>query len=46
MAMSSAQRQAAFRARHLKDENGKGERLSLVIDLHAGARAGRSLLRP
>ena len=35
MAMSSEQRQAAFRARHLKDENGKGERLSLVIDLHA-----------
>jgi hypothetical protein len=35
MAMSSAERQAAYRERHLKDENGKGERLSLVIDLHA-----------
>ncbi|MFM0134323.1 MULTISPECIES: hypothetical protein [Paraburkholderia] len=35
MAMSSAERQAAYRERHLKDENGKGERLGLVIDLHA-----------
>ena len=35
MAMSGAERQAAYRERHLKDENGKGERLSLVIDLHA-----------
>ncbi len=35
MAMSGAERQAAYRERHLKDENGKGELLSLVIDLHA-----------
>lgn len=35
MAKSNAERQAAYRARHLKDENGKGERLNLVIDLHA-----------
>lgn len=35
MAKSSAERQAAYRMRHLKDEDGKGERLNLVIDLHA-----------
>ena len=35
MAKSNAERQAAYRARHLKDEGGKGERLNLVIDLHA-----------
>lgn len=35
MAKSNAERQAAYRARHLKDENGKGERLNLVIDLQA-----------
>jgi hypothetical protein len=35
MNKSNAQRQAAYRARHLKDDNGKSERLNLVIDLHA-----------
>ncbi len=35
MSQSNAQRQAAYRARHLKDDNGKGERLNLVIDLQA-----------
>jgi hypothetical protein len=35
MAKNSAQRQAAYRERHLKDENGKGERLNLVVNLHA-----------
>ncbi|HEU4855302.1 MAG TPA: hypothetical protein VFS89_08465 [Nitrosospira sp.] len=35
MAKSNAERQAAYRTRHLKDEDGKGERLNLVIDLHA-----------
>jgi len=35
MATSNAQRQAAYRARHLKDENGKSERLNLIVDLHA-----------
>ena len=35
MAKSNAERQAAYRTRHLKDENGKGERLNLVIDLQA-----------
>ena len=35
MAKSNAERQAAYRARHLKDEDGAGERLNLVIDLHA-----------
>jgi len=32
---SNAQRQADYRARHLKDENGQLERLSLLIDFHA-----------
>ena len=35
MAKSNAARQAAYRARHLIDEDGTGERLNLVIDLHA-----------
>lgn len=35
MAKSNAERQAAYRARHLQDECGKGERLNLVIDLQA-----------
>jgi hypothetical protein len=32
---SNAQRQAAYRARNLKDENSQLERLSLLVDLHA-----------
>jgi coenzyme F420-reducing hydrogenase alpha subunit len=32
---SNAQRQADYRARHLKDENSQLERLSLLVDLHA-----------
>lgn len=32
---SNAQRQADYRARHLKDENAELERLSLLVDLHA-----------
>ena len=32
---SNAQRQANYRARHLKDENSQLERLSLLVDLHA-----------
>lgn len=32
---SNAQRQADYRARHLKDENSQLDRLSLLIDLHA-----------
>lgn len=35
MAKSNAERQAAYRARHLKDVEGKGGRLNLVIDIHA-----------
>jgi len=35
MAMSNAQRQAAYRARHLVHEDGQGERLNAVVDLHA-----------
>ena len=35
MAQSNAQRQAAYRARHLKDENGTGERISLLVAVHA-----------
>ena len=35
MAQTTAERQAAYRARHLHDEGGTGERLNVVIDLHA-----------
>ena len=35
MAQTNAQRQAAYRARHLKDESGTDERISLLVDLHA-----------
>ena len=35
MAQSNAERQAAYRARHLKDENGTDERLNLLVDIHA-----------
>ncbi len=35
MAQTNAQRQAAYRTRHLKDENGTSERISLVVDVHA-----------
>jgi len=34
MAKSNAQRQAAYRARHLKNEDSLGERLNLIVDLH------------
>ena len=34
MAKSNAERQAAYRARHLKDEGGKCELLNTVINLH------------
>ncbi|MHB1301809.1 MAG: hypothetical protein ACYCY8_13225 [Burkholderiales bacterium] len=33
MAKSNAKRQADYRARHLHDVDGKGERLNMVIDL-------------
>lgn len=35
MTKSNAERQAAYRVRHLKAKEGRGERLNLVIDLHA-----------
>ena len=35
MAMSNAQRQAAYRQRHLHNEDARAERLNLVIDVHA-----------
>lgn len=35
MAKSNAERQAAYRVRHLKDKGAKAERLNLVIDFHA-----------
>lgn len=35
MSKSNAQRQAEYRARHLQHEDGMGERLNLVINLHA-----------
>jgi len=34
MATTSAERQAAYRTRHLKSIEGKGERLNTVIDMH------------
>ena len=34
MATSNAQRQAAYRARHLTSEEGQGERLNLIVDIH------------
>ena len=34
MAQTTAERQAAYRARHLHDEGGTGERLNVVINLH------------
>ena len=35
MAKSNAERQAEYRIRHLKNDEGKGELLNMVIDLHA-----------
>jgi len=35
MAMNNAERQAAYRARHLNAKAGNGERLNLIIDLKA-----------
>jgi hypothetical protein len=35
MTMSNAQRQAAYRARHLFDEAAQGERLNVVLDASA-----------
>ena len=35
MVLTSAQRQAAYRARHLKDEDGKGERLNMIVSATA-----------
>ena len=35
MAKTAAERQAAYRRRHLKDEHAKAERLNAVIDVHA-----------
>jgi hypothetical protein len=34
-ALTNAQRQAAYREKHLKSEDGTGERLNVVIDVHA-----------
>ncbi|MGH8761629.1 MAG: hypothetical protein ACREUR_00155 [Nitrosospira sp.] len=35
MTKSNAERQAAYRLRHLKAKEGRGGRLNLVSDLHA-----------
>jgi hypothetical protein len=35
MGKSNAQRQAEYRERHIKAEEGQGVRLSMVVDLHA-----------
>jgi hypothetical protein len=37
MATSNAERQAAYRAKHLKAVDGQGERLNVIVDLHAKA---------
>jgi hypothetical protein len=34
MAKTNAQRQAAYRMRHLKNDDSIGERLNLIVDLH------------
>ena len=34
MVQTNAQRQAAYRARHLKDVEGTGERISVLVDAH------------
>ena len=38
---TNAERQQAYRLRHLKDETGQGERLSVVVDLQAKRALGR-----
>jgi macrodomain Ter protein organizer (MatP/YcbG family) len=38
---TAAERQRAYRQRHLKDEAGSGERLSMVISVSAKAKLGR-----
>jgi hypothetical protein len=35
MAKTNAQRQSEYRERHLKDENGHGDRLNIVLHFHA-----------
>ena len=35
MAKTNAQRQSEYRQRHLKDENGHGDRLNIVLHFHA-----------
>ena len=35
MAQTTAERQAAYRARHLHDEDGKGQRLNVIINMNA-----------
>lgn len=35
MSSTSAQRQAAYRKKHLQDEDGSKARLNLLLDLHA-----------
>ncbi len=45
MAQSNAERQAAYRTRHLKDENATGERLNLLVDIHAKRALERLAIR-
>ena len=35
MAQTTAERQAAYRARHLHDEDGTGQRLNVIINMNA-----------
>ena len=34
MAQTTAERQAAYRARHLRDEDGTGQRLNVIINMN------------
>ncbi len=45
MAKTNAERQAAYRERHLKDEQGMGERLNMVVDMKAKLALKRLAIR-
>ena len=40
-AQSNAERQAAYRQRHLRDVDGRGERINMVVTVHAKAQLER-----
>ncbi len=41
MAMSNAERQRAYRQRHLADVDGQGHKLSMIVSVQTGAQLGR-----